>query len=70
MTQTTQIIKRWRYYCLGCTGRVLYAPSPYRFTYAVCPTCGKITDDTNYSDENWLPMSEEEILEKNNLKTL
>lgn len=54
-------INRFRYFCFACTGRVLFNPEPFKFTYQVCPNCGKVHDGTNYKEENWLPMSEEEI---------
>ena len=62
---TSKVIKRFRYYCQGCTERVLYAPQPFKFTYQVCPNCQKVHDQSNYDDQNWLPMSEEEIQEIN-----
>ena len=54
---TDPIVNKVRYYCFACTGRVMYAISPFRFTYAVCPNCGKVHDGTNYKEENWLPMN-------------
>jgi ribosomal protein L37AE/L43A len=55
------IVNKFRYFCFGCTGRVLYAPSPFQFTIAVCPKCGKVHDGSNYNPQNWLPMTAEEI---------
>ena len=55
------IINRFRYYCFACTGRVMFSPEPFEFTYQVCGTCGKVHDGSNYKEENWLPMSVEEI---------
>lgn len=55
------IINKVRYYCQGCTGRVMYAPAPFQFDHAVCPDCGKEHTASNYKAENWLPMSLEEI---------
>lgn len=55
---------KFRYYCFGCTGRVIYAPEPYEITYAVCPQCGKVHDSSNYKPENWMVMSQEEVQEK------
>jgi len=61
----TKIIKRFRYYCYACTNAALYAPEPYQFGYIVCRHCGKVLDGTNYAEENWLPMSDQEIQEVN-----
>jgi hypothetical protein len=58
---TAPIVNKYRYFCFGCTGRVLYAPAPFQFTSAVCPNCGKVHDGTNYDPNNWLAMSPEEI---------
>lgn len=48
--------KKFRYFCSGCTNPVLYATEPFRFTYEICPTCQKVHDQSNYSDDNWLPV--------------
>ena len=59
------VIKRVRYFCHGCTGIVTYAPEAYSINYAVCSQCGKVTDSSNYKEENWIAMGEEEIAEVN-----
>lgn len=51
---TAPIVNKVRYYCYACTGRVMYAPAPFRFTSAVCPQCGRVHDGSNYKEENWL----------------
>jgi len=58
---TEPIVNKYRYFCFACTGRVLYAPAPFRFTFAMCPQCGKSHDGSNYKEENWLSMSVDEI---------
>ena len=61
----TQVIKRFRYYCFACTNPAVYAASPFKFEYVICPNCGKPHDGSNYREDNWLPMSDQEIQEVN-----
>lgn len=67
LASESKVIKKFRYFCSGCTGRVVYAPQPFPITYEVCPKCAKVHDSSNYKEENWIAMSQEEIAEVNHL---